>query len=166
MNSTPGYEFEAVYRMYASLVRGFLYRYAGNQDLDDLVQETFVKVHQHLISFEGRSSLKTWIFTIALNTAREHIRRQKRRQWVTYVLQPPDVPQQVTAADEQSIAREQVRQALAKLNPKLRDVVLLACQEEMELEEVAEVLAIPVGTVKSRLHQARQKLQGWKEKEN
>lgn len=155
---TSQQSFKDIYTEHASGVRRLLYRMGVGSDLDDLVQETFVKVHHHLAEFEERSSLKTWIYSVAMNTARDHHRKSKRRGWLSffgedsYELTSPERP------DQQISDREQIENSLKALSPKLREAVILHSVQDLELQEIAAILKIPIGTVKSRLHEARSKL--------
>ncbi len=156
--------FKQIYQEHAAGVRRLLFRMGVGNDLDDVVQDTFVKIHDKLEEFEGRSSLKTWIYSIAMNMARDHHRRVKRRSWLSFLGQDeyeatgPDRPDQ-TVSD-----REQIQLSLGKLSPKLREAVVLSSVQDLDLQEIADVLKVPIGTVKSRLHEARSKLKDFQEK--
>ena len=152
-------DFQRLYGEYALAVRKFLFRMGGQDELDDLVQETFIKVFAGYQSFSGKSSLKTWIFSIALNVARDHLRQKKRRQWLSLLSGNEEYHAATGNFAKDYADRVEIAKLLSSLAPKLREVIVLYCQEELELQEIASILDIPLGTVKSRLHQARSKLE-------
>jgi RNA polymerase sigma-70 factor (ECF subfamily) len=121
----------------------------ASSHLDDLTQEVFVKVWKALPRFSFRSSMKTWIYRIAVNTAIDHGRKKK--------LVPNDiVPVGVSEESEEQII---LRESLADMELDERSLIVLFYYEGLTLKEISVVLEIPVGTVKSRLHHAREKLE-------
>ena len=146
--------FEQVYRETAGFVRSAVYLQGGEADLDDIVQETFVRVWKALPRFEGRSSIRTWVYRIAINTARQHWRAKgRRREWATDT--PPE--QSVQAADVETA--ELIRRSLARLPEDQREAFVLHYYEGLSLREIAQVVSCSEGTVKSRLHYGRKALQ-------
>lgn len=155
-------------------VYGLLYRLTENsEEARDLTQETFLRAFQSIGQFRGESDLRTWIYRIAINQARNRWRWwRRRRRDVTVSLdseraqgdQPlidllsaagENSPEQETLAHE----REKVlRQALRSLSLAYRETVILRDIEGLTYEEIAETLGINVGTVKSRLARGRQEL--------
>lgn len=132
--------YDAVYR--------FLVRRVGPDLAQDLAQETFLTAHKTIKSFEGRSSLSTWLFGIAHNHVRNAVRKRKAEPVDWTMDEPTDNPEKTL------IDREALRKALRGLSDEHRDVVLLHEVEGLTYEEASTVLGIPVGTVKSRLHHA------------
>jgi len=127
----------------------FCARHVGKDLASDAAQETFLTAHKVRQNFRGESSLRTWLFGIALNECRR-LARQKR-------IEPSTVPLiDVSQQDEgQSILdRRLLQEALQKLSAEHREVVVLHEIEGLTYEEAAKVLDVPVGTVKSRLHHA------------
>jgi len=135
----------------------------------DIVQEVFLKVFRNIGSFRGNSSLKTWIYRIAVNEAYNHRRWFSRhhRQEVALAAEEgaPNFGENLTdpgrspydqAADHETHAL--VEQALEKLNPKFRAAVVLRDIEDLSYEEIASVLEISLGTVKSRILRGREAL--------
>jgi len=134
----------------------------------DIVQEVFLKVFRNIGSFRGSSSLKTWIYRIAVNEAYNHRRWFSRhhRQEVALVseegaphgenLTDPGRSPFELAADHET--RALVEQALEKLNPKFRAAVVLRDIEDLSYEDIASVLDISLGTVKSRILRGREAL--------
>jgi RNA polymerase sigma-70 factor (ECF subfamily) len=124
--------------------------------VDDAVQDVFVIVHRRLPEFEGRSSLKTWVFGIALRVARDHKRRDRRKggHEPLDAAMPDHAPGPAEAAARAEAVRELDR-LLASLDDDKRAVFVLAEIEELTAPEIAEALSIPVNTVYSRLRAAR-----------
>jgi RNA polymerase sigma-70 factor (ECF subfamily) len=133
------------------------------------VQEVFLKVFRSIASFRGNSSLKTWIYRIAVNEAYNHRRWFSRHQrqevalgregglpnYADSVADPSPTPFD-QAADHET--RALVEKALEKLNPKFRAAVVLRDIEDLSYEEIAAVLEISLGTVKSRILRGREAL--------
>lgn len=102
--------------------------------------------------FEGRSKATTWILGIARNLSHNLLRREARG---TRELDPPAVGEDPGPPAERAVL---IDAAVARLSPRLREVLHLVFYEELTLREVAEILGIPEGTVKSRMHHARKTL--------
>ncbi|MCX7994116.1 MAG: sigma-70 family RNA polymerase sigma factor [Fimbriimonadales bacterium] len=165
--------FEQIMNLYADRLYSYILRMVGNSsDAEDLLQETFLRAYQGLPGFDGRASLSTWLYRIATNLCIDHQRRRARRvQTVSYFateddggetsewefpdLQTPDPMQSVLNRELQQV----VEHAIDLLSPKLRTVLLLYDVENLSYEEIACVLNIPIGTVKSRLNHARGQIQ-------
>lgn len=158
--------FDQIVRRYADELYGFLYRFAGNAALaDDLVQETFVQVHTAAASFDAARNFKPWLYTIAANKARDQLRSRGRRGMFSLDTQAgddgPTGAELVTAEDESQdevVARKerraQVREVIADMPEHLRLILTLGYFQQLPYADIAEILGIPVGTVKSRLHSA------------
>ncbi|MEM6393607.1 MAG: sigma-70 family RNA polymerase sigma factor [Planctomycetota bacterium] len=161
--------FEALIRHYQTDLFRFLMRFVGSASTaDDLFQETFLQVHQSAHTFDTTKRFKPWLFTIAANKARDYLRRNKRRQaaplsatvdgpageGVSFVdLMEADLTLPNDAAQSREVA-ELVRDLVHEMPEHLREVLDLAYFQQMAYKEVADVLGIPLGTVKSRLHAA------------
>lgn len=138
-------------------------------DAPDIVQEVFLKVFRNIGSFRGNSSLKTWIYRIAVNEAYNHRRwfcRHQRQEvalgseegtpnYAGGMTDPGRSPFE-QAADHET--RALVEQALEKLNPKFRAAVVLRDIEDLNYEDIATVLDVSLGTVKSRIMRGREAL--------
>lgn len=128
-------------------------------DVADVCQEVFVTVHRRLGDFEGRSSLRTWIYGICIRTASDHRRRASVRREI-----PTDeVPDSVTEANQPAeLERSRLRARLAALLDTLDDdkraVFVLYEIEELTMKEVAKIVGCPLQTAYSRLHAARSQL--------
>jgi RNA polymerase sigma-70 factor (ECF subfamily) len=150
--------FDALYTDYHAFVWRCL-RNMGVADeaMEDAAQEVFLVVHRQMDRFEGRSSVKTWLFGIANNVMRNHRRSTRRTDARVGGLAAE--PRPVAAgplehAQEQQAARF-VQEFLATIDDKKRDVFLLAVLEQMSVPDVAEALSIPLNTAYTRLRAAR-----------
>ena len=149
---------------------GFLHRRLRNEaDARDLAQETFVRIHQHRGRYRAGARFSTWMFQIALNLARDHVRKTDRRRTdsldgvATAELADPGVsPADAARRTEERAA---VRAALADLPDDLREVVSLAEYEHLPHAEIATLVGTSAKAVESRLARARTKLRvalaGW-----
>jgi RNA polymerase sigma-70 factor (ECF subfamily) len=144
-----------------------VFRLMGNQqDAEDVVQETFVNAYQSLASFKGDSQFFTWLYRIAYNTAVSHKRKQKAAVSIEAGrngeagIEPADRSEYNQPGSAMSRAEEErrIQRALNQLSPEHRLVLVLKEMEEMKYEEIAVILQVPVGTVRSRLHRARLEL--------
>ena len=136
----------------------------------DVVQEVFLKVFRNVASFRGQSTLKTWIYRITVNeahNARRWFFRHRRRE-VELDTSPDDtrnwkenIPDEGRSPFEQAFGREQhvmVEAALEKINPIFREAVVLRDISDLSYEEIAEILGVSLGTVKSRILRGREAL--------
>ncbi|MBI3184934.1 MAG: sigma-70 family RNA polymerase sigma factor [Myxococcales bacterium] len=161
--------FELLVRSHQDRVFDFCVRMLGDkEEAMDLVQEIFVSVHQNLDRFRQDSKLATWIFRISKNHCLNRLKYLKRRGRgrsdelgevpegeLTASADPPPKPDEALEAARE---RELVRRAIAFLDEDQRLVVALRDIEGLSYEEIVEVTDLPEGTVKSRLHRAREKL--------
>lgn len=160
--------FDEIFRRYAPRVRRFVacQAGAGPDTVEELTQEVFLQVYRSLPGFAGRSSFRTWLYGLANNVCRHHRRRRTRRlRWFRAMGEDgpglDQVPDLAPDAAERLARRElrsEVRRQVALLPAPYRSALLLRDWEELSYAEIAEVLAVPVGTVRSRLHQARARL--------
>lgn len=139
-----------------------------DQDALDAVQDGFLKAVRHLEEFDGRSEFRTWLLRIVTNAAIDLGRRQRRRPAVALDDHPASfslsgAPEDPARGLQHADMRRAVDAALERLSPKLRSTFVLFAEAEMSYKEIAESQGIPIGTVMSRLNQARQKLQGYLE---
>jgi RNA polymerase sigma-70 factor (ECF subfamily) len=141
---------EHLFRTYQPSVLRLCQRLLGAEDAEDATQATFVQVFRGLRTFRGESSMKTWIYRIALNEAMAHSRRKRP----VIALDESILP----AVDGISEAahRWSVQQALFKLKPEHRAILILRFWEELAYEEIAEVLRISLPATKMRLSRARE----------
>jgi RNA polymerase sigma-70 factor (ECF subfamily) len=161
--------YEQLVQRYRQELFHFLIRFSGNRAAaEDLFQEAFLQVHLSLESFDLSKRFRPWLFTIAANKARDYLRKNSRRQAAPLSalvdegrddgrafidLLEADLPLPAQDAEENE-QRELVRQTVAALPDHLREVLILAYFNQFAYKEIAEMLSIPLGTVKSRLHAA------------
>ncbi len=163
--------YEELIARFEQPVYGMVYRLLGNQsDACDVVQEVFLKVFRSVNAFREQSSLRTWIYRIAVNEAHNHRRWFVRhcRLEVPIENEDPDQPGtlQFTADPgrspfEQAMDSETrvlVEKALTRINPVFRTAVVLRDIQNLSYEEIADILQVSLGTVKSRILRGRDAL--------
>ncbi len=143
-------------------VRRFLFRLAGTdaRDIDDLVQMTFLEALRASPRFRGGSAVKTWLFGIATNIVRHHVRSDVRKKTflVALAVQPAAAPIAADAAARQRQQLTELQAAVLQLPLDLRTVFVMCDVEGTAGVEAASSLGIPEGTVWRRLHDARRRL--------
>jgi RNA polymerase sigma-70 factor (ECF subfamily) len=162
--------YEELIDRYQQPVFGMVYRLLGNQtDSSDVVQEVFVKVFRGVGSFREKSSLRTWIYRIAVNEAHNHRRwfsrhtrcevamadEEQENRLLDSTPDPGPSPFERAASNE---TRLLIEEALERINPVFRTAVVLRDIEDLSYEEIAEILQISMGTVKSRILRGREAL--------
>jgi len=175
-------------RAYQRRMYSICYRMLRNEeDSRDLTQDSMIRVMEGLAGFDSRARLSTWIVRVTMNCCISHIRKRKLRTHAsidqpidTAGFQDPNAEQIVASgrsileggepgpADrvEMEETRAAVIRALDRLDPSMRAVIILRDMQELDYQQVAEVLEVPVGTVKSRLFRARAALRDLIEAEN
>ncbi|MCA9965592.1 MAG: sigma-70 family RNA polymerase sigma factor [Anaerolineales bacterium] len=153
--------FRELFRRYQAVVWRACYGMMRNaDDAEDLTQEVFFKAYRNLNKFEGRSSFKTWIYRIAINTAQNEIRRRKRRaqeaetaveEMAEYL--PSDTF--LESALEEKQQRRLLQEALADVRPEEYEVLYLKDIEDRPYAEIAEILGISLSAAKMRVQRAR-----------
>ncbi len=129
--------------------------YLGDAALaQDLAQETFLRAYQHMEGFRGDSSEKTWLTRIAINLCKDEL----KRPWRKHASGRQPVEDLLAARQQPAPQDDTVLREVMGLRPKEREVVLLRYYQQLKLEEIAQTLAIPKGTVTSRLNRAKGRL--------
>ena len=127
------------------------------RDIQDVCQEVFVVIHRKLDSFEGRSSLRTWVYGICLRTASDYRRRAHvRREQAVEEVPSPNCEASQEDEVERSRARKRLLELLEALDEDKRQVFILYEIEELEMKDIAEAMGTPLQTAYSRLRAARQ----------
>jgi len=172
-------DFEAMMRANGPRIYTLAARLTGNlTDGQDLAQETFVNAYKYWDSFKGDSEVSTWLYRICVNAWKNRVRYEKRRAfWKHFSLDARDgddnesvreLPSPDASAGE-VIEKTQEIQALhavlSRMKPEDRDVLVLYEMEERSYEEIAQLLDVPIGTVRSRLARSRDKLRDMLESE-
>ena len=167
--------FETLVNERSGEIYGLLYRLTENrEEARDLTQETFLRAFQSIVNFRGESDLRTWIYRIAINQARNRWRWwRRRRRDVTVSIDAPEIgngrlglvstlrSKNVKDPEQDALESERERalkKALSSLRRVYREAVVLRDIEGFAYEEIATALDISVGTVKSRLARGRQEL--------
>lgn len=159
--------FDELFERYLPLVYNLALRLLGDpHGAEDVVQETFLRVYQNLPRFAGRSRLSTWIYRIVVNLCHDEHRRSARQpasfsflaeegkgeEWLERI------PEEELGPEEQVLQKERQRvlwQAVQRLREPFRTTLILCDLEEWDYSEVAQVMGVAEGTVKSRLNRAR-----------
>jgi len=152
---------EALVRQFQSRVYGIAIYYIGDpEDARDLAQEIFIRVYRHLELCVDSRMFLPWLICISRNACIDHIRRKKARFWTANV--PADDMLKLPAAgpnpEEQWVSnsrRRSIYRALRNLTARNREVIILREILGLSLEEIAGLLSVPLGTVKSRINRAR-----------
>lgn len=147
--------FSKLFFTYKALVYRVVYRLLRVQeDVDDAVQQTFIEVFKSLPGYEGKSKFTTWLYRIAVNVSIQHLR--KRRSDTISDFDPEILPSESNKDNLEHLElQKQINAALDAIPIKKRVVVVLHDIEERTMEEIASILKIPLGTVKSRLFHGR-----------
>jgi len=161
--------FDLLVDRYYDRLYGYLLRFLKDSDMaEDLLQETFLRVWKNRAEFRNIASFSTWIYTIAGNLARSEWRRRKRWRMIRLGPSRDDEEPEIELADEGigpdsiveiRLAVEELTEEVHKLPDRYRDVVILRDIQGMTYEEIAGIVQVPVGTVKSRLNRGRLILQ-------
>ena len=152
--------FTEIFHRYNDFVIRVIFRYFSHeQDIEDLAQEIFFKVYRNLKQYEGRSSLKTWLFSIATNTAKTEIRNRSRRPAVSD-RSSQDMDEQKFDSEEylqrhNNDHQQDFQQAFSQLNSLEQKILLLKDVEEFTYNEIADHLNISVSAAKMRVQRAR-----------
>lgn len=163
--------YETLISRFQQPVYNLVYRLLNDPaDTSDAVQEVFLKIFRGIDSFRNQSSLKTWVYRIALNEAYNHRRWFSRhrkqevgleceeggsRSWIDSISDPARDPYELALNQQR---HELIENALRELNPAFRAAVVLRDLEELSYEEIADVMQISLGTVKSRILRGRESL--------
>jgi RNA polymerase sigma-70 factor (ECF subfamily) len=158
---------EALLRTHTRKIYNLCYRFTGRvEEAEDVTQEVFIKVFQTLKSYDAaQGSFSTWLNRVARNHLVDHYRRS-RKDRVTSSLEDelpaaeekPSPHMEPTGQVELRERRETLQLALDKLSPDLREAVILRDLRDLDYEEIASVLRVPQGTVKSRINRGRLEL--------
>jgi RNA polymerase sigma-70 factor (ECF subfamily) len=168
-------EFDEIYEAYASRVLNLAYRLTGDEEAArDLTQEIFIKVYQHLDSFEQRSEIFTWIYRIAVNHVTNYIKKEKRRRWFNILdrrlpevlgdagnEQVFDAPSPEPTAQRKLEDAERARvvwEAVRSLPSEYRVPLVLYHYDGMSYKDIAETLGLSLSAVETRIHRAKKKL--------
>lgn len=163
--------FEQLMLLHEKSVYNICYRMSNSaDDALDLSQEVFLKLWRTLAQYQFDAAFTTWLYRLTQNVCLDHLRREKRRQHGSLTLAAPEladegeelsVPDPAPLPEEQVLFREQhetLQAAMAQLPAEQREVLQLRVVQGLAYEQIAEIMSLPVGTVKSRLSRARMQL--------
>ena len=165
---------EEIVQTYNRRIYNICYRFAGSgDDAEDLTQEVFIKMYRTLSSYDAsKGAFVTWVTTITRNLLVDHFRKTKQdratdsldatpagdQEAKPLAEQLPDTTPLADARVQTQQAQRMVHDALQKLSPELREAVILRDLQDMDYREIAQVLKVPEGTVKSRINRGRTEL--------
>jgi RNA polymerase sigma-70 factor (ECF subfamily) len=165
---------EEIVQRYHRRIYNICYRFAGSgDDAQDLTQEVFIKMYKTLNTFDAeRAAFMTWVTTITRNLLVDHFRKTKHDRMTDSLDAPVSEHEDAMplsdkiedsglppdARVQSRETRESVHQALQKLSPELREAVILRDLQDMDYKEIAMILKVPEGTVKSRINRGRAEL--------
>ena len=158
---------EGLLRIYTRKIYNLCYRFTGRaEDADDLTQEVFIKVYQTLRSYDAaQGSFSTWLHRVARNHLVDHYRRTRKDRLTASIEEDLETIQEKPSPTtgpaghlESRERRELLQRGLDQLSPDLREAVVLRDLQDMDYLEIAQVLGVPQGTVKSRINRGRLEL--------
>jgi RNA polymerase sigma-70 factor (ECF subfamily) len=163
------HEFDTLVRRYGKMIFNLCYRFLNNyDDANDCAQDTFIRAFRKIKTFKSESRFSTWLSRIAINTCKNYVTSAavKKNNYTdsienTTSQQDSTLFHTAEQVDEAVLKKEQskiIMDAVHSLQKDLRSIVILRDYEDKQLNEIAEILSIPVGTVKSKLSRARKTL--------
>ena len=151
--------FAAIVQTYGKPVYNLMYRMTGNRnEADDLTQETFLRAFENLGRFDDRRRFFPWLYTVALNIARNHRNRSPLALPSNMGMQDRANPE---SALQEQCSREQLQGCLNRLEPHEKEAVVLRYYQDLPFEEIAEILGISCSAVKMRVYRALKRIKGW-----
>ncbi|OGU82306.1 MAG: RNA polymerase subunit sigma-24 [Ignavibacteria bacterium RIFOXYA2_FULL_35_9] len=160
--------FEILVQRYKNPLTNFVYRFLGDYEAcSDVVQETMIKFYRNKDSYKSIAKFSTWIYTIAGNLARTEYQRRRRRQIFSINsygeenenYEIPDESYRPDIMTDSVIKVKIIQKSLLKVSRVYREAVILRDIQELSYEEIAEIMGLTVGTVKSRINRGRAQLQ-------
>ncbi len=160
MASPADYDYESIVEQYGGFVYNVVYRILGNQaDAEDASQDAFISAYKNFGKFRGDSSVSTWLYRIAVNSALMKLRKDRRKFYLTQTGYDDTELVSWTEGPESAAINaelwEHLENGLALLPPQLRVVVALRDVEGLSNDEAAEILETTVSSIKSKLHRGR-----------
>lgn len=161
--------FEEIVMLYQNRVYYVCYRMLGSrEESEDIAQEAFVRAYMNLHKFDQKRKFSTWIFRIATNLCIDRLRKKKPDYSLDAEVpgtEGLDMYSQLESAEdlpeeelEKMETQERVQYEISRLSETYRPVIVLRYMEELSLKDIAEILDLPLGTVKTRLHRGREAL--------
>ncbi|MGE8034906.1 RNA polymerase sigma factor SigW [Lysinibacillus sp. KCTC 33748] len=161
--------FADIVSLYQHKLYQVCYRMLGNkQESEDITQEAFVRAYMNLHTFDQKRKFSTWLYRIATNLCIDRIRKKKPDYYLDAEVagtEGLDMYSQIAAGDqlpeeqiEQMELQDRIQYEIGRLPDKYRSVIVLKYIEELSLQEISEILDMPLGTVKTRIHRGREAL--------
>jgi RNA polymerase sigma-70 factor, ECF subfamily len=159
--------YNEIVRRYRDKLLTFVYYFVNDTDVaEDIVQDTMVKVYTHKHLYKEIAKFSTWLYTIAGNLARTELRKVKRRKTysisqLSYDNKEYEIPVINDPSEEEDNSNfdKRFKIALSQLPEDFRTMIILRDIQELSYEEISKIVAVPLGTVKSRINRGRVKLQ-------
>jgi len=162
--------YEILVKRYKDSLINFVYRFVGDKDSSyDIVQDTMIKFYLNKDSYKSFAKFSTWIYTIAANLAKNELKRKKRRVIYSIGSSLNDEDKPIEYEDKNSMMPDKytdteiknkiIQNALLKIKPVYREMVILRDIQEFSYEEIADMKSLSIGTVKSRINRGRSQLQ-------
>lgn len=162
-------EFSSIYDQFYEKIHRYLERMVGKNEAEDLIQEVFLKIDKGLKDFEGKSSLSTWVYRIATNSALDKIRRRPSCQEKMSLdtvsdragQEPVDIEATSLSAEREAIRNEMtecIREFVDRLPTDYQTIIVLSEMIDLKNQQIADILGISLDTAKIRLHRARARL--------
>lgn len=162
----PVYHIETLIRQYGNDVLRTAFMYVKDSHLaEDIFQDVFIKVNKNLSTFQGNSSIKTWIIRITINTCKDYL----KSAWNQKVVPMTEYEENTIHTDDDYKAVEQqdqnqlIRETIMNLPDKYKDIIVCVYYQDMTISDAASILKIAEGTAKSRLSRAKEKLKTYLE---
>ncbi|WP_036224425.1 RNA polymerase sigma factor [Mesoaciditoga lauensis] len=160
--------YKKLYDEHVSKIGRIAKSYLGVDDVEDVIQEVFIKVYKNIKKFRGDSALSTWIYRITVNVCKDMLAKKHRKKEIltSFGLEEddektfPEPVEETRPSDEflKEVSSEEIRRAIDSLSQEDRLLITLREIEGMSYAEIADVVEKPIGTVKSKLHYARERL--------
>ncbi|WP_010529104.1 RNA polymerase sigma factor SigW [Lentibacillus jeotgali] len=161
--------FEDIVSFYQNKIYQHCYRMLGNKhEAEDISQETFIRAYVNIHSFDDKRKFSTWLYRIATNLTIDRIRKRKPDYYLDAEIKGTDGLDMYSQLATDSLLPEEevqgmelqdyINQKISALPPKYRSVIILRYLEEFSLQEISDILNIPLGTVKTRIHRGREAL--------
>lgn len=164
--------FAELVEIYKDKINSLAYRMLGNaQDAEDITQETFMRIYANLHRYDEQYKISTWIYRIANNLCIDKIRKRRVRSnqfsldaeiTGTDGLDLYNTMRDTDPLPEQQVIQyelqDRIREAMLSLTPKYRTIMILRYLEDLSLQEISEIVGLPVATVKTRVHRGREAL--------
>lgn len=147
--------FDVLLGRYRERVLNLAFQLLGDRNAaEDVAQEVFVNAFAAIGQFRGDAAFFTWLYRLTLNAC--HANQRRRKDWISYE-EKDHAATNNSSPEKDAIAHLSVQRALSELSPTLRSVLVLRELHELSYEEIAQILHLPIGTVRSRLHEGRRR---------